>query len=84
MDTTYVGGFQLSALMLCALPTREKDMRVRSRAHEEQTNQEFRRKTTVVGFKTKQEFLSGDLNICLFYVSYYHIPMLASHTQPLP
>lgn len=79
-----MGGFQLSALMLCALATREKDTRVCSRAHEEQMNQAFRRKRSVVGFKTKQEFLWEDLSICLLYVSNYHIPVLATHMEPEP
>lgn len=74
----------VTALMLCALATRER--------HEGQfrypqgTNKprEFGRKTTVPGFKTKQEFLSGDPNTCLFYVSDYQLPTLASHTQSRP
>lgn len=73
----------LAALMLCVLAVCEEDSRVSSSAHKEQT-QEFRGKTTVLGFKTKQEFLSGDLNICLFYISNHQIPKLASHTQPWP
>lgn len=76
----------VTALVLWALATQEKDTKVSSGTHKEQTSQESsgERLLTVLGFKTKHKFLSGDLNTCLFYVWNNQIPTSASHTQPWP
>lgn len=84
MDRACVGGFQLSALMLWSLATREKDMRVGSRAHKEQKNQEFRRKATWLVLRPNRNFSPETLTYVFFNVSNYHIPLLASHTHPCP
>lgn len=79
MDTVPVGGLQLGCSVLRSAP--EGQLRDPQGADKPR---ELRRKTSVLGFKTRQEFLSGDLTTRLFYVSNDQIPTSASRTQPWP
>jgi len=79
MDRICAGGLQFP----CSVLWPAVKTTVSPHVHKEQINQGFRIKTTVSGFKTKQDLYTGGLNRGLFYDSNDQIPKLARYMQPL-